>query len=193
MFYSKSTNSFYIESVHGESIPSDAVEIDVTLHKKMVDARNNGMEITSDENGFPKIVERTGIVEEGGFTLDEVLKNKLRSIDFSAGLARSRFISPGEGILQEYQRAYEQATAFKTSGYTGQPPSVVADNMRYKDLSAQAAADDIIAEGDALNLVLDSIRSIRLDGKAAVSAAVEGDDIEAIAQPFIDQLETIKP
>lgn len=114
-------------------------------------------------------------------------------VDLGAGRARSRFVSDGEGILFEYRRAYDQATDFKSAGYSGEPPSSVADNMRYKNLSAQSAADDIIAEGDLLNLVLDQIRSVRLDGKAAIKTAVEGDDLQAIAQPFLDQLAAIKP
>ncbi|BFM16264.1 hypothetical protein R50073_24470 [Maricurvus nonylphenolicus] len=114
-------------------------------------------------------------------------------LDILAGEARARFISPGEGTLEEYNRAYQVAKEFKDANYEGEIPSAIADNMRYKSLSAQESTDDILAEALGMNQVLDTIRSLRLDGKLAINNAKVGDNIEAIKQPFIDALEAIKP
>lgn len=53
IFYSASTMGFYFESVHGENIPKDALQIDAVLYKSLQDAQSIGQTITSDTKGIP--------------------------------------------------------------------------------------------------------------------------------------------
>lgn len=53
MFYSKSTNGFYIPAVHGDNIPGDAVAITHEQHQALIDGQSTGKVIAADENGFP--------------------------------------------------------------------------------------------------------------------------------------------
>jgi len=173
-----------------------------------------GQTIYRTEDKTEKLVTDLGAIPEG-YTVDEPgpfddweggqwvtnLEKKLSSekivarerLDLEAGNARSRFLSVGDGIAEEYRRAYELALAFKAEGYAKDTPSCVADNMRYKNLTLEASTLDIINEGDALNHAIDTIRSIRLDGKLAVSCVDEGGEPLAIIQPFIDKLLAIGP
>lgn len=53
MYFSASTLGFYTEDVHGRDIPADAVMIEKSKHREMMDAQSHGMRIDSDSNGFP--------------------------------------------------------------------------------------------------------------------------------------------
>ena len=57
MFYSKSTNGFYSREIHGENIPSDAVEITAEDHAALIEGQSQGKRIVADKNGFPILVD----------------------------------------------------------------------------------------------------------------------------------------
>lgn len=53
MFYSAQTGGFYDRSIHGENIPTDAVEITAEQHAALIEGQSHGKQIVADENGFP--------------------------------------------------------------------------------------------------------------------------------------------
>jgi hypothetical protein len=53
MFYSASTNGFYSTEINGDNIPSDAVEIQYSLYKQLLQAQSEGRQILSDADGYP--------------------------------------------------------------------------------------------------------------------------------------------
>lgn len=57
MFYSKTTGGFYDSEIHGESIPSDAVEISKEEHASLLAAQSAGKVIVADKKGKPKAVD----------------------------------------------------------------------------------------------------------------------------------------
>ena len=57
MFYSKSTNGFYTKEIHGDNIPSDAVEITVEEHQNLIAGQSSGKIISSDNDGKPVLVD----------------------------------------------------------------------------------------------------------------------------------------
>lgn len=57
MFYSKSTNSFYDPAIHGDKIPSDAVEITAAEHAALLEAQSQGKRIQADASGYPVAVD----------------------------------------------------------------------------------------------------------------------------------------
>lgn len=58
MFYSKSTGGFYTADIHGDNIPSDAVEITAEQHRALIEGQSSGKIIAADKNGFPMLQER---------------------------------------------------------------------------------------------------------------------------------------
>jgi hypothetical protein len=52
-FYSKSTRGFYLTEIHGNAIPSDAVEITAEYHRELMDGQSEGKGIHSDARGNP--------------------------------------------------------------------------------------------------------------------------------------------
>lgn len=55
MLYSKSTNGFYLIEIHGKNIPSDVVEISFEEWQELLDKQSQGMQIVSNEDGFPVV------------------------------------------------------------------------------------------------------------------------------------------
>lgn len=53
MFYSKSTNGFYSTEIHGDKIPSDAIEITIEKHAALIHAQCSGKLIQADADGNP--------------------------------------------------------------------------------------------------------------------------------------------
>lgn len=53
MFYSKSTGGFYATEIHGDSAPSDAVEITSEQHAALLEGQSQGKIIAADKNGKP--------------------------------------------------------------------------------------------------------------------------------------------
>jgi len=53
MFFSKKTNGFYSEEIHGNNMPDDVVEITAEQHIELLEKQAEGHKITADENGFP--------------------------------------------------------------------------------------------------------------------------------------------
>lgn len=53
MFYSKQACGFYDTAIHGDNIPSDAVEITAEEHQALIDGQSQGKVIVADENGRP--------------------------------------------------------------------------------------------------------------------------------------------
>lgn len=57
MLYAKSTGGFYDSAIHGDNIPSDAVEITADEHAALLNAQSQGKIIQSNEDGAPVAVD----------------------------------------------------------------------------------------------------------------------------------------
>ncbi len=57
MFFSKSTQGFYLPEIHGAAIPADAVEISAEEHAALLAAQSAGKLIRTDSAGHPVAVD----------------------------------------------------------------------------------------------------------------------------------------
>ena len=57
MLYSAQAGGFYDEAIHGDSIPSDAVEITNEEHQALLEGQSQGKIISADKNGKPVLVD----------------------------------------------------------------------------------------------------------------------------------------
>lgn len=53
MFYSATEKGFYSTDIHGVNIPSDAVEIEYSFYRELLQAQSEGRQILSGEDGYP--------------------------------------------------------------------------------------------------------------------------------------------
>jgi hypothetical protein len=51
--YSKETGGFYVDAIHGNNIPPDAVAISEEQHTALIEGQVLGKIIVGDENGYP--------------------------------------------------------------------------------------------------------------------------------------------
>ena len=127
--------------------------------------------ITENDDGSLSIVAKP---------LDALTKGVYKNqIDQACGAKRAAVVSLGEYIAEEYRLAYDDALAYKAAAYTGTVPSGVQSWATASGMTANVAADDIIATRTTYMSLLDAIRAIRLAGKAAVDAATTPDAILA--------------
>lgn len=116
------------------------------------------------------------------------------NIDTAAGNARAAFVSPGSYIDQEYLLAKQEARAWLDNGKDkSDVPSSVQDHITMFDVSAEAAAQEIVATAEAWETALREIRQLRLGGKAAVRQAETIEAAETAAKETIEQLNNYRP
>lgn len=76
MYYSSSTGGFYDAEIHGENIPSDAIEITNDAHVELLNAQSSGKKIVADESGHPIAIDPP---PNPPLTRDEIEALRLRS------------------------------------------------------------------------------------------------------------------
>lgn len=191
MLYSQTTSGFYSRGLHGDSIPADAKLISDSEYKTLINGQSQGKVIAADENGMPILIDPA---------IPTPLKrrnNAKTAIDIAAGQARQRFVSSGQLIDMEYKLAQEQTKAWRDAGSpAGDVPLAVSDWAAAAGMTDEQAAQDIEATAQAWEMVLLTVRQIRLAGKAAVDAATDqgtADDMANVAQAYIDQLDALTP
>jgi hypothetical protein len=58
IYYSKSTNAFYDDEIHGNLMPEDVIEISKELHVSLLSGQEAGKQISSDNDGNPILIDR---------------------------------------------------------------------------------------------------------------------------------------
>lgn len=56
--YSKSTGGFYVVEIHGDNIPSDAVDVSKEEHQSLMEGQAAGKRISSDKKGNPILADQ---------------------------------------------------------------------------------------------------------------------------------------
>lgn len=123
--------------------------------------------------------------------LDDLKAEAHQQIDTAAGVARGRFVSPGQMIEQEYQLAERQAQSYIDSG--GPVPDLV---QHWADLTSQtidAAATDITTKAGQLYDALALIRIARLTAKKSITDTVDHAAVDAALATALTTLEAITP
>jgi hypothetical protein len=101
MLYSKLTGGFYLPEIHGDTIPTDAVEITTEAHAALLDGQSQGKRIVAGPNGFPELADPPPVDPQ---------------IAIDAKLARLRSVREGilnrlGGIAGRADRKGDKATA----------------------------------------------------------------------------------
>lgn len=107
MFYSKSTGGFYSREIHGANMPADVVEITSEQHSALIEGQSNGKVITSDENGFPILIDPVITPEQIQQQTNTTARQYLASTDWYV----IRMQENGTPIPQDILDAREAARA----------------------------------------------------------------------------------
>lgn len=176
IYYSSNPRGFYDRRVLGDNIPEGAKEITEDQLQELQDGQSQGKLIREDANGYPVLIDPPVIVLSCNALCAQVDDAADRAREAVAG-------DPLRAV--EYQRAANEARAFKDADYPADavPPMVAA--WAIGDRTAQQAADNILAEEAAYNEALLWLRTTRLAAKEEIRALMGDDQYEA-AQALSD-------
>lgn len=107
MFFSASTGGFYSREIHGTNMPADVVEITTEQHSALIEGQSNGKVITSDENGFPILIDSVITPEQIQQQNNATARQYLASTDWYV----IRMQETGTPIPQDILDAREAARA----------------------------------------------------------------------------------
>lgn len=146
-----------------------------------------------DVRDVPDVVECGWVVSVDaisapGVNLSDFKAAALAAIDAEAGVARARYITVAPGQEATYILKAQQAAAFKAGGYTGAVPGLVQAEMDATGATAQAAADDILAQEAAWAYKAAQIESARRRGKVAAGNAADAAAVETVRAAAIAEL-----
>ena len=146
-----------------------AVKLSQSEYAALMQGQAKGGQIKVNESGKPYLVD---------LSIEQQRINAKNRVDLMAGQARSRFVSQGSLIQEEYRAAAAEVAEYRQ---TGDVPSSL---QLWADLSGQSvdeSASEIEQTAALYSQVLLAIREIRLTAKVAIDKA-EADTINEILQ-----------
>lgn len=115
------------------------------------------------------------------------------AIDTAAGLARTRFLSAGYLIEEEYRQALTAVQKWRADGSPlDNVPPEIQSGADYGDLDAESAAAEIEQTAAQWGAVLNQIRELRLNGKRAVRDSTAA-ELRSIEGQYIGLLGSLLP
>lgn len=118
-----------------------------------------------------------------------------QNVDDRAEQVRLRHITGGAGQAMTYDQKAQAAQAYKDAGYVGPVPVLVqakvAASVGTDNLTAQQAADLILATRDAWLALAAQIEQAREYGKAQIAAAVDWDGAKAAHAAALSALDAL--
>jgi hypothetical protein len=113
------------------------------------------------------------------------------AIDAKAEAVRLRYITGGAGQASTYLVKERQAEEFRAAAYAGEVPLMIAAEVEATGLTAQQAADLILAQRDFWMVKGADIERERRRGKVNVDAAVSAAAADAAAGAAIAALDLL--
>jgi hypothetical protein len=127
------------------------------------------------------------------FTPAPSIRMYQRMLDETVDQMRARYPAVGQYVTDEYRLTAEQALAFQQAGYSGPVPLAVDAWARAASITAQAAAEDILAKKALYEQMLLTTRDARLNGKTAIGLTTTPAAAKAAYDSVIAQLEATLP
>lgn len=167
-YYSQETGCTYVTGLNDSRLPADAKPIPEERYLQVIASPPAGMARSHDADGLPILIAAPPYVP----TAEELCQR----IDTAADSAR-RAVAGDPLRAVEYDRAAAQAQAFKDADYQGTVPPMVAA-WAISGRTPQQAADSILAEAAQYNGALVQLRTVRLQAKELIRAAINAGNIE---------------
>lgn len=157
MKYSKLTGGFYDEAIHGDNVPSDAVEITSEEHAVLLAGQASGKSIVPDANGAPMLVapppptaEEIKAAKWGAIKVD---RDRRKAGGFKVGMRW--FHSDADSRIQHLVLKDKARDLLAAGGAMTDNLAILGQPVRWKtmdgsfaNVTAQLAFDIVAAAGD---------------------------------------------
>ncbi len=157
MFYSKSTGGFYDRAIHGDKIPTDAVEISDTEHAALLDAQSQGKIIQADKDGKPVAAEPPKPSADDIWERIKAERKHRKSggVKVKVGSSNKWFHSDADSRIQHLGLKDKARDLIAGGGQMTDKLTILGQSVKWKtmdgsfvDVSAQVAFDIVAAAGD---------------------------------------------
>lgn len=179
MFYSKDTGGFYSREIHGDAIPSDAVEITASEHSALLEGQSQGKLIQADANGKPVLADPAPSSASEVWESIKRERDKRKAGGFKVVVAGQQkwFHSDADSRIQHLGLKDKARDLIEAGGSMGDPLTILGQNVKWKtmdgsfvDVTTQVAFDIVSAAGE-------------LDGQLFAVAEAHRVAMEASASP----------
>ena len=172
--------------LYASNPPSDLIEVSHAIFKEFTGPCEQGKLRSSNSEGLPCWVDDPNVTAKSRY------ESALKSIDAIADKVRSYSGNISQLLDIEYQQVIAAHGRWYAEGYDeAKCPEEITAWAHAEGISALQAALDIAEAAAHREEVIRQIRTIRLEGKAAIRSADDKADFSAIAQSFIEQLEGV--
>lgn len=183
LYYSPSNCGFYDSEINS-LIPGDSVEITKEEHSTLLSAQSEGRVICVGEDGTPttKLRDRPDLA-----SYQRSAKNKIDDLRREKEQLGLRYVFPDEAIdtiqlrnnrdLLNISSIVTSAQLLKASGTEGTIPFQAESNETH-----DMTADEVIVMGLAVSSYIQSLYAKAWPIKAAIDAAVDYDEVDALTQ-----------
>jgi hypothetical protein len=173
--WSPSQRGFFDYGYPGD-LPGDLLDVTAEEHAALMAQNGHQKIIVPGVDGRP-------VLADPPVSLEQRRAAAVRKIDADADAIYGAVLgNRGE----EYKGAEADAKAYQAAGYAGDVPAGVDSWVAASGMTAQAAADDIVATAHAWRGAMAQIRANRLARKKAVEAAADEAGIDALLAAWAD-------
>lgn len=192
MMYAAKSGGFYSSHAqyrlaHGLDDGADVsrllVELSDEEHARLLDEQAAGGDIVFSEIGVecqPAAAPSPAVLRQQAVDWLDATADRVRAADRSVG----------QYLDAEYQVVADALVIYRNDP-DGDVPEAVQSYADAEGLTVKAAAEQIAEAAARAVDLLQSVRRIRLAGKAAVRDAADDADMLDIARPYIDKLEAL--
>lgn len=124
--------------------------------------------------------------------LERVKQAALDEVDRVAGQARLRYITSVPGQAETYAKKEEQARAWASAAYWGDPPSFIAAEAAALNVTPQSVAEEVIALADFwANVKGPQIEATRRKWKVSLEGAHTPSEVDSMVEAARVELDAL--
>ncbi|MFD1805553.1 hypothetical protein ACFSAV_04055 [Pasteurella oralis] len=197
-FYDKKTNGFYIKELH--VITDDMNKITQEYYEKLIDGQSNGKQITSDEQGYPILIDtQPSVYHElvnGKWVLSaekqaqrkrEFILSLVDNVDDTAANISSKWTR----FSEEYKERESAAIAFKEAGFTGDVSIYISSFATVAGLDNKSAALLILKQAENLHALQEQLAVQRMRKYELKNEACSEQELHQIHDDIIAKMHSL--
>lgn len=196
------SDGFYIDDIHGEKIPAEAVAISQDKYIELLNGQAQGKQIISNKQGEPVLIELQPSpahelnldtlkweisAEKQTALLAETQSRLIANIDEHA----AKIYSTWTRFESEYRERQSAAEAFKNANYQGECSRYITDFAKRAGLNNQAATDLILVQAAGLEKLQVELANQRMRKYELKVPGLTTEKMQSIHDDIIKQMDSL--